>query len=256
MPLLQKGLIFVVSKAAPVYNSNVCDKLMANPKKIVIKINRSSDRKNDESKNSVPSEIVIWNVRRIVLALIIALLFVVIPYFILDDESKVKNNNNQEYSEISSIEDKPTTPEKAISSNSVINRQDYAIQLDMKPADVTVKAFNTIKHYKIKRGLLTNGVFDKEPIDELVPPFKVGENASLKLFYFTEIRDMKGQSLFHQWIKDGVVIQKTTINPQGKRWRVSSNRELTRADIGRWIVQLLDQEGLIYHEVVFELESE
>lgn len=229
---------------------------MSNAKKIVIKINRSGAEKGNMPKRSAPSEIVIWNVRRIILAIVIAILFIILPYFFLsnglkdrvdegieldspvklDDESPISDNGNQ------AARDKNQLNEKTISEAE-------------KEAPIE-KGFKTISHYKVTRGLLAKAIIDKEPAQELIPPFKISEGKTEHIYYFTELKDLKGQSFFHQWIKDGLVVGKIPINPQGNRWRVSSNRVLTHSDIGHWRVQLLDRKGLIYDEIVFEVGPE
>ncbi len=229
------------------------EKFMANAKKIVIKINRSGREQSNMPRNSAPSEIVIWNVRRIVLAVIIAIAFIVIPYFYLSNglEDKVDRKTEQASPEV--IEKAPSLTEK---KDQPITEKSHRIKevipelTKVAPVD---QRFKTINHYKITRGLLTNAIVDKEPVKELVPPFNIEEKKPIHLYYFTELKDMKGESFFHQWIKDGVLVGKIPINPQGNRWRVSTNRVLTYSDSGHWMVQLIDKNGLIYNEIIFEI---
>lgn len=209
-------------------------------------------------RNSASSEIVIWNVRRIVLAVIMAILFIVIPYFYLSNGLEDKNEIKTDQASLEGIEkgaslaekkvtekkDQPTT-DKDRRNIDVISELTRKVSIDQR--------FKTISHYKVARGLLTNAIVNKEPVKELVPPLIIGEKKSIQLYYFTELKDMKGESFFHQWIKNGVVIGKMPIDPQGNRWRVSSNRVLTYSDVGHWMVQLIDKNGLIYNEIIFEV---
>lgn len=226
---------------------------MANAKKIVIKINRSGREQSNMPRNSAPSEIVIWNVRRIVLAVIIAIVFIVIPYFYLSNglEDKVDRKTDQASLEV--IEKGASLTEKK--GQPIIDKDHRNIEvIPVLTKQVPIEQrFKTINHYKITRGLLTNAIVNKEPVKELVPPFKIGEKKSIHIYYFTELKDMKGESFFHQWVKDGVVVGKIPINPQGNRWRVSSNRVLIYSDVGHWMVQLMDKNGLIYNEIIFEV---
>lgn len=205
-------------------------------------------------RNSAPSEIVIWNVRRIVLAVIIAILFIVIPYFYLSNglEDKVDKKNEQASSEV--IEKESSLIEKKDQPISERNHRIKEVIPELTKEEAPVdRRFKTINHYKITRGLLTNAIVNKEPVKELVSPFNIGEKKSIHLYYFTELKDLKDESFFHQWIKDGVLVGKIPINPQGNRWRVSTNRVLTYTDAGHWIVQLIDKNGLIYNEIKFEV---
>ncbi|WP_431065768.1 DUF2914 domain-containing protein [Methylotuvimicrobium sp.] len=226
---------------------------MANAKKIVIKINRSGSEQSNMPRNSASSEIVIWNVRRIVLAVIIAIAFIVIPYFYLSNglEDKVDKKTEQTSSEVMVKESSLIeTKDQPISEKN--HRIKEVIPELAKEAPID-RRFKTINHYKITRGLLTNAIVNKEPVKELIPPFSLGEKKPIHLYYFTELKDLKGESFFHQWIKDGVLVGKIPINPKGNRWRVSTNRVLTYTDAGHWMVQLIDKNGLIYNEIKFEV---
>ena len=226
---------------------------MANAKKIVIKINRSGREQSKMPRNSGPSEIVIWNVRRIVLAVIIAILFIVIPYFFLSNGLEDKIDSKTERASPEVINKQPSQTEKRDQSVTDKTDRNEEVIPELINENPIEQRFKTINHYKITRGLLTNGVVNKEPVKELFPPFNIGEKKSIHLYYFTELKDMKGESFFHQWIKDGVVVVKIPIEPKGNRWRVSSNRIFTYSDVGHWMVQLLDKKGLIYNEIMFEV---
>ncbi|HBA66143.1 MAG: hypothetical protein CVV06_11485 [Gammaproteobacteria bacterium HGW-Gammaproteobacteria-10] len=226
---------------------------MANAKKIVIKINRSGREQSNMPRNSAPSEIVIWNVRRIVFAIIIAILFIVIPYFYLSNGLENKKERKTDQASFEGIEKEVSLAEKKDQSTTDNDRRNIEVISELTKKVSIDQRFKTISHYKVTRGLLTNAIVDKEPVKELVPPFVIGEKKSIQLYYFTELRDMKGESFFHQWIRDGVVIGKMSIDPQGNRWRVSSNRVLTYSDVGHWMVQLIDKNGLIYNEIIFEV---
>lgn len=226
---------------------------MANAKKIVIKINRSGREQSNMPRNSAPSEIVIWNVRRIVFAIIIAILFIVIPYFYLSNGLENKKERKTDQTSSEGIEKEVSLAEIKDQSTTDNDRRNIEVISELTKKVSIDQRFKTISHYKVTRGLLTNAIVDKEPVKELVPPFVIGEKKSIQLYYFTELRDMKGESFFHQWIRDGVVIGKMSIDPQGNRWRVSSNRVLTYSDVGHWMVQLIDKNGLIYNEIIFEV---
>jgi len=226
---------------------------MVSSKKIVIKINRSADQKREKPMGSAPSEITVWNIKRIIFAVIIAILFIVIPYFFLGDGLENGMETDTEHLVPEKTADKPPIVIEEEQEVPRKSKQNEMAEPKVIEPILVDERFKTINHHKITRGLLTDQIKNKEPVKELLPPFKVNDSKTLHLYYFTEIRDMKGQSLYHQWIKEGVVVQKTSINPQGNRWRVSSNRKLGVADIGHWVVQVLDKKGLIYNEIVFDV---
>ncbi|GAB4266240.1 MAG: hypothetical protein Kow0065_17060 [Methylomicrobium sp.] len=208
---------------------------MANSKKIIIKINRATESHHDDKRHVAHSEVTVWHINRIAWTLLIAIILVVVPYIYLDKGVSVTKQNE--------------------SSNYLADAdesRDEAPYLTM-PSEKGVESFKTIRHYKVPRGVLTNNVVDKEPVEELLSPIVLKNNQTRKIYYFTEIKDMKGRQLYHQWIRNKVLLQKDTIRPAGNRWRVSSNRGLSVLDRGKWIVQLIDDKGLIYNEIQFDV---
>ena len=71
---------------------------------------------------------------------------------------------------------------------------------------------------------------------------------SNNLFYFTELRDMSGQTAIHRWEYDGKVVTEVKFNVRGPRWRVWSSKAFTPGWAGEWKVSVLNGAGEIISE--------
>ena len=290
-----------VGNNASIIRENNRDQFMSEPKKIVIKINRASKQKKVTSSNSMPGQITVWNIKRIVGALIVILLLIVIPFSYLGNgrDDAVKDNSAETDAatvqkklepEISTIRNKkPELPignrkqEQSLAhpankaADAIVNtpvnkpsaesaetlskptvksaKPDKPIVQPIKKQVPGGKPKISITHYKVTRALLARGISNKEPFGEINAPIKV-KNKTVGIFYFTEIKGMKGRNFYHQWLREGKLVFKRPITVLGNRWRVSTSKLFTPSSKGSWTVRLTDKAGRIYNEINFEVLSE
>jgi hypothetical protein len=111
------------------------------------------------------------------------------------------------------------------------------------PFDSAAPSSESPGSFNIVRAQLTNNVKNREPVD-LIKGTVSAEGQSLKrLYYFTEFRNMKGQTLSHRWIHEGKTVAEINFNVRGNRWRVYSSKYLTPSMAGHWQVLLVDAGG-------------
>jgi hypothetical protein len=91
----------------------------------------------------------------------------------------------------------------------------------------------------------------KEPYEDVELPFLVNSEQAKGLFYFTEINNMKGNTVFHEWLKNGKSIYKRKIKIRGNRWRISTSKLFNNHHVGEWQVRTLDQQGKVLNEITF-----
>jgi len=84
----------------------------------------------------------------------------------------------------------------------------------------------------------TTGIEDREPIDQIT---FVG-NSVKKIFFFSDLRGLTGQTVQHRWIYDGKVVARVNFEVRGPRWRVWSSKELLPDWIGDWTVEIVAAE--------------
>jgi len=88
----------------------------------------------------------------------------------------------------------------------------------------------------VERGLFTTAVVDREPVDQ-VSEITPEQN---QITYFTELRDLQGQNITHQWVYDNGVMFEKTFAVGGPRWRVWSSKTILPEWTGTWVVNTLD----------------
>lgn len=93
----------------------------------------------------------------------------------------------------------------------------------------------------VARAAITKGIEDREPIDNLA---EVTTDTD-KVYYFTELRDMEGQTVTHRWEYNGETMAEVAFDVGGPRWRVYSSKNLMPEWTGQWRVSVVDAAGNI-----------
>ena len=88
----------------------------------------------------------------------------------------------------------------------------------------------------VVRSIFTSAVEDREPTDNL----KELDTNSDKVIYYTELRDMAGQTARHRWEYNGEVMAEVEFNVGGSRWRVWSSKSFVPGWTGEWKVSVLN----------------
>lgn len=85
----------------------------------------------------------------------------------------------------------------------------------------------------------TTGVENREPIDQIT----FVENNARKVFFFTELRGLNGQTVRHRWTYAGKIVADVSFEVRGPRWRVWSSKDLLPDWIGDWTVEIVTGDG-------------
>lgn len=96
----------------------------------------------------------------------------------------------------------------------------------------------------VVRSVFTTGVKDREPVDKLNQS-KTHDN---HIYFFTELRDMSGQTAVHRWEHDGKVVAEVKFKVRGPRWRVWSSKTFSPNATGEWKVSVLNGAGEVIAE--------
>lgn len=197
---------------------------MADKKNIVIKVKYPTPGKMPENDISAPKMITEWNVKRIVitaagLVFVLAALF----YFLNQDQDRQDTGST-----ISAV----APPE--ISAKSPI-----------QPATAVDK--------QAPRAQLTTGIINNEPVDELSFPLKISKKGSTWIYYFVELKAMKGKTVYHEWLLDGLLISRKKVNISDELWRTSSRQVFKYTSENNWTVRLVDEAGEVLNEKHFNV---
>jgi len=232
-----------------------------NQNKIVVKVKYQGLNKDDKKQNE-PQMVTEWHTGRIVGAIVIFLLFIMLPFYIFneDEPSQPINtspvvdtvilNNELPKKIIKPVDDVISVPEP------IVRIKEPSIKSsDIKNNNIekVLKKEPTILSNKnVVRAVLAKGLYNKEPVGDIVLPLVLNNTEASRVFYFTEIINMKGQYLYHQWLRNDQLVYKRRIGILGNRWRASTNKLIPYSKVGAWTVRLVNKQGVILNEIQFE----
>ena len=96
----------------------------------------------------------------------------------------------------------------------------------------------------VVRSAFTRSIDEREPTENLQK--LTNDNGQVK--FFTELRDMSGQTAIHRWEYEGKVVAEIEFNVKGPRWRVWSSKSFVPQWTGDWKVSVLNGAGEIISE--------
>lgn len=108
-------------------------------------------------------------------------------------------------------------------------------------------ALSAVAAGEVARAQFTTDVQSREPVDDVG---KLG-NTENKVYFFTELRNLDGQTVTHQWEYQDEVMAEVSFDVRGPRWRVWSSKQLLPAWTGEWTVAVVDQSGEVLAEESF-----
>ena len=94
---------------------------------------------------------------------------------------------------------------------------------------------------RVARSTLTSGIVRHEPRDSVL---SLGSNER-KIYYFTELRGMKGKTAIHRWQYEGKVMAEIRFKVKGERWRIWSSKNLVPGWTGAWKVSVVGEDGKV-----------
>ena len=242
---------------------------MNKKKKLVIKVNYDSGDKllTDEQLNLEMTGG--WDIKRIGIALLISISVLVTGLYYLFFKSSSPIIDTPVPNLITHAQEKETEPqiihleervqeviseqlvlEKQISEQSDVDKKDTKVFDAIEDNIVTDQAIHS---EQVVRSQLTNRVIENEPIDVISSPILVEKDSTRRLYYFTEIKDMSGKTIYHDWIYQGNSVFRKKVNIKGNRWRVATQKKLNNTLLGDWKVTLTDSNGQLLREIEFEV---
>lgn len=102
---------------------------------------------------------------------------------------------------------------------------------------------------EVARAQFTTAIDAREPADDLT---EADAANTQKIYFFTELRDLEGQTVTHRWTHDGATLAEVSFTPGSARWRVWSSKELLPEWTGTWTVSVVDAGGNVLTEKSFE----
>ena len=249
---------------------------MSETKNIVIKVKYGSTGSGAGSESSAPKMITEWNVKRIIGAVgIVGSLLALSLYLfggpIKNPLVKPANDSKTQGMTAPSPSAVETTPTREPAEESLIppvtenllqskgsepvpSRQ--AAVVPGPPIKSVKNNKRNIRIGRVRRAVLSYEIVKKEPVKPVGSTLFINKQEDpVTIHYFTEIRNNIRQPLFHEWLKDGILIYRHELNIASKRWRTSSQREFKTSDTGHWLAQTVDESGNILNQINFEVSE-
>ncbi len=104
---------------------------------------------------------------------------------------------------------------------------------------------------EISRALFTIGIDNREPV---IMVDSIDSSSFTSISFFTELADMSGQTVTHQWTYNDKVMFEKTFEVKAARWRVWTSKTLIPAWKGTWTVNVLDDDRAVLSSKSFEYQ--
>lgn len=130
------------------------------------------------------------------------------------------------------IQGQPVNPEEAMPAATTASD-------NQAQATANVQEQSGFSRGSVVRSAFTTGIDNREPTEDL----QNLTNENGKVMFFTELRDMSGQTALHRWEYDGKVVAEVEFNVRGPRWRVWSSKNLQPQWTGEWKVSVINGAG-------------
>ncbi|MCF6437294.1 DUF2914 domain-containing protein [Pseudoalteromonas sp. MMG022] len=107
----------------------------------------------------------------------------------------------------------------------------------------------------VSRAVLTTGIADREPIDVLKEHLEQTDFTE-KLFFFTEINNMQGQTVQHLWFHQDQLMAEIPLQISAIRFRTYSSKNIMPSQTGPWRVEVVTEQGQLLAQKSFRILSE
>ena len=92
---------------------------------------------------------------------------------------------------------------------------------------------------EVSRAMFTTSIEDREPV---MAVDSVSSSAYSSISFFTELNDLQGHNITHQWVFNDKVMFEKSFEVNGARWRVWTSKTFLPGWTGTWTVKVLDDD--------------
>jgi hypothetical protein len=92
---------------------------------------------------------------------------------------------------------------------------------------------------QVARAQFTTQVQNNEPTDNVT----VLTNDQTRVLFYTELRELAGQTVTHRWEYQGKVVSEVPLEVGAARWRTYSSKTLGPSQTGDWKASVVDASG-------------
>ena len=242
---------------------------MADKKNLVIKLKYPAGVKKHTRYSPPAEKVTEWDMRRVAVALLMVVFVVVVSLYLLflgkaqpTDKPSV-HGAARPIAPISPVIEpelaQPAT-EKGLSALAADNMPTTTTASAQPKDEAQAPIAEVLDGQKpslanVSRALLTFKIKKRHPMTEIPRLVRVGEHRAVVVHYFTELEGMAGQVVFHEWLLNGEVIRRYTLNVEGEQWPTFSRMVITGENQGTWAVRLLDENNQLLNQQTFTVAN-
>ena len=93
----------------------------------------------------------------------------------------------------------------------------------------------------ISQAVFATTVIDRQPVEIIME----ADDSLGKIYFFTNIRNLAGDTITHRWIYKDKVKAEISFNIKGDRWRVWSSKNIWHTWTGKWTVEVINQHNQV-----------
>lgn len=205
---------------------------MSEKKNIVIKVKYPTTGPVPSKSLSSTNVVTQWNYKRLGIVLG-SVLLVLISIFYFSDSDDSKNISSAQIP-------LPEQPAQNNIPSAAVNNSPAKPKVDINKS--------------IVRAQLTKDINKNEPVDSLKSPLKIGKKETIWIYYFVELKGMKGKAIYHEWLLNGDLVSRKKVNVSADSWRTASKQVISYTMNNDWLVRLVDESGNKLAEKTFNLE--
>ena len=104
---------------------------------------------------------------------------------------------------------------------------------------------------EVTRAVFTTAIEDREPV---IAVDSISSSSFSSMTFFTELSELQGHNITHQWVFDGNVMFEKTFEVSGARWRIWTSKTFLPSWTGTWTVNVLDDDRSVLTSKTFEYQ--
>lgn len=104
---------------------------------------------------------------------------------------------------------------------------------------------------EVSRAVFATAIDDREPVAMVD---SLDSSAIRSVTFFTELNDLSGQTVTHQWTHNGKVMFEKSFEVKAARWRVWTSKTLIPNWAGTWTVNVLGNQQTLLASKSFEYQ--
>jgi len=114
------------------------------------------------------------------------------------------------------------------------------IQQSLKHAEDSISESNPIRG-EITRAIFTHEIDGYEPVDEIISI----SVKNRKVYFFTDLKDMKGEKIIHRWEYKNSIKATVEFDVNADRYRIHSSKNILPNETGEWTVVVTNGNGQV-----------